>query len=100
MKIYHFLKVLNEQLIEGRKEKDKLLTFHSTKKAAKLGTIVPRTIHVFKSLCVLGITECHMSHQSIELLSETYGLLKDSLTELDLTYSYCGPYGIKVIFST
>jgi Ran GTPase-activating protein (RanGAP) involved in mRNA processing and transport len=74
------------------------MNFQSSKKAAnRPGQIIQRTVGIFKSLVVLGITDCHMSKQSIELLADTCELLRDTLTDLDLSYSYLGLYGLKTI---
>ena len=48
-------------------------------------------------MSVLGITDACLSRASIDLLKTTLSLSIASLTDLDLSFSYMGSLGAKVI---
>jgi hypothetical protein len=115
MKAHAFLKGLSdhlyklktstgEEIIEKKKQRQQSL---------KNGQISNRSLFPFRYLMVLGITDCHLSRQSIDLLQvftliclallsltfflqDTYEYLRENLTELDLSYCYMGLYGLEV----
>jgi hypothetical protein len=68
MKAAHFLKAFYEHLHKGKELENQLNQTAKRATLGKPGQFQARNIFIFKSLSVLGLTDCHLSRHSIDLL--------------------------------